>query len=96
MLPRERAQCRAHADFPDAFRNAAGDDAVDARRGERQRDDPEDLEQRQREATIRRRPREQLVHRRHAQDGLILVNRPDRLFDRRRKTSRVGVAADDE
>ena len=96
MLPRVAPSAERTPISLTAFGNTARDDAIDTRPCERQGDDAEELEQRQGEAAVGRRSSEQLIHRRHAQDRLILVDRPDRLLDRGRETSRVGMTPDDE
>ena len=61
-----------------------------------ERRERERFEQDQREAPLRRRGRDQRVHRRDAHDRLVLVDRPDRLSNGGRERAGVAARADDK
>ena len=91
MFGRRRTQCRANADLAHTLGHAAGDDAIQADCRQQQRGDRERLDHDEREPSLRRRRRDERVHRRDLLDRLIGVDRPDRALDLRRE--RRGVAA---
>ena len=96
MLEPRRTKRRAHADFANAFGDARRKNAVDAGRCQHERRERECLEQRERKPPLRRRCRDEVAHRRDANDRLIPVDGPDCLSDGRRERRRVTARANDE
>ena len=78
-----RAQRHAHADLVGALCDGVGEHAVDAQRREQQREQRECAQQRRALRRRRQLPVDDLFHRLDARQRLILVQRPDRLTDRR-------------